>query len=335
MSANNESKMSEEIDLGVLFQKINQFFNNIAFSIFKGILFVKRNIIIFFVLLILGSILGFLQDIETKIYNSDIIVSPNFGSTEYLYSKIDLLSSKINEKDYKFLKSMGIDNPENISSIKVEPVIDIYNFVNNSTAILNNAQNTQNFELVKLLSESGDINKVIKDKTTSKNYPFHTISIVTLKFVSKEKTINPILKFLNKSDYFENVQKTNLDNVQIKIQKNQEVINQIDALLNEFSSTTNSNLRNDKLIYYNENTQLNEIIKTKNKLIEENADLKLQLINFKNTINDIGDVINIKNTKGVNGKMKFILPILFILLFIFFGLFKSFYKKQSAKLNNI
>ena len=297
MSTDNQN-IPEEIDLGVLFQKFNQFLNNIAFSIFKGILFVKKNILIFIGLIVFGSILGYLQDIETKIYNSDIIVSPNFGSTEYLYSKIELLSSKINERDYKFLKSMGIDNPENISSIKVEPVIDIYNFVNSSTAILNNAQNTQNFELVKLLSESGDINKVIKDKTTSKNYPFHTISIVTRRFVSKEKTITPILKFLNKSDYFENVQKTNTENVQIKIQKNQEVINQIDALLNEFSSTINSNLRNDKLIYYNENTQLNEIIKTKNNLTEENANLKLQLINFKNTINDIGDVINIKTQKG-------------------------------------
>lgn len=334
MSTDNQN-IPEEIDLGLLIKKIDGFFGNITLSIFKGILFVKKNILVFVALFLIGAVLGYFLDSKSKSYNSDIIVSPNFGSIEYLYSKIDLLSSKINERDYKFLKSIGVNQPERISSIKVEPVIDIYNFVNNNTAIATNAQNTQNFELVKLLAESGDINKVIKDKLTSKNYPFHTISLITSSFVSKDKTINPILSFLNNNDYYINIQKTYINNANIKIQKNQEIINQIDALLNEFSSTVSSNLRNDKLIYYNENTQLNEIIKTKTNLTEENANQKLQLINFKKTINDISTVMNIKNDKGVNGKMKLILPILFIFLFICISFFISFYKKQSAKLNNI
>ena len=333
MSSENQNSQPEEIELGVLFQKINNFFGNIAFSIFKGILYIRRNIIIFLVLIISGIVLGYFLDVENKDYNSEIIVSPNFGSTDYLYSKIDLISSKINERDYRFLKSIGIKNPEVISSIKIEPVIDIYNFVNSSSANLTNAQNTQNFELVKLLSESGDINKVIKDNTTSKNYPFQTIKIATSRFVSKENTITPLLNFLNKSDYFENIQKTYLSNTSVKLQKNQEVISQIDAVLNEFSNKSNSDLKNDKLIYYNENTQLNEIIKNKTNLTDDIANLKLQLINFKKTINDVSNVLNIKNTKGTNGKMKIVLPFLFVLIFIFFALFKAFYKKQAAKLN--
>ena len=334
MSNNRENDtIPEEIDLGILFQKISNFFSNIAFSIFKGIVFIKKNSLIIIGLFITGLVAGYFLDADNNAYNNEVIVLPNFGSTDYLYSKIDLLSSKINERDYKFLKSVGIKDPDKILSIKVDPVIDIYNFVNTNTAIATSAQNTQNFELVKLLSESGDINKVIKDKLTSKNYPYHTISIVTFGFASKENTITPILNFLNNNDYFKNIRKTNVNNLKLKIQKNQEVINQIDGLLNEFSSTSNSNLKNDKLIYYNENTQLNEIIKTKTDLIEDNARQEVELINITKSIKDISTVTNIKNTKGLNGKMKFLLPLLFIFLFISIRLFKSFYKKQSAKLN--
>ena len=331
---NEQNNNAEEIDLGVLFKKINKFFSNIAFSIFKGILFIRKNILILIALFIIGASLGYFIDSGNKGYTSQVIVMPNFGSTEYLYSKMDLLSSKINERDFKFLKSIGVKEPEKISSIKVEPVIDIYNFVNTTNGIVANAQNTQNFELVKLLSESGDINKIIKDKLTSKNYPFHTISIGTFGYASNENTINPILNYLNSNDYFVNIQKTYINNLNIKIEKNKEVISQIDTLLNQFSSNTNSNLKNDKLIYYNENTQLNEIIKTKTDLTADNARQNIELINLTKTIKDISSVINIKETKGINGKMKLVLPFLFLLMFMFFKSFMGFYKKQSAILNN-
>jgi hypothetical protein len=43
-----------------------------------------------------------------KVYDHELIVQPNFGSTDYLYSKVELLASKINERDTVFLKSIGI-----------------------------------------------------------------------------------------------------------------------------------------------------------------------------------------------------------------------------------
>ena len=100
-----------------------------------------------------------------------------------------------------FFKSIGISNTENILNIKIEPIIDIYAFVNTSQAIAENAQNTQNFELMRLLAESEDINKVIEDEKTSKNYPHHKISIVTLNKIQDKEVIKPILKYLNSDEY--------------------------------------------------------------------------------------------------------------------------------------
>jgi hypothetical protein len=44
--------------------------------------------------------------------------------------------------------------------------------------------------------------------------------------------------------------------------------------------------------------------------------------------------LNIKDTKGLNGKMKFILPILFLLLFVSLSSIITFYKKNKARLTN-
>lgn len=331
MSTNKQNNIEDqEIDLSKIFQKIGDFFQGINASIFNCIQFFIKNWVIISILFILGFGIGIYLDKTQETYDHQIIVTPNFGSTDYLYNKIDLLESKIKANDTVFLKSIGIENPNKLILIEIEPIVDIYSFVNDKTHSVDNAQNTQNFELVKLLAEDGDIKKVVKDKLTSKNYTHHTIHIETEGFVTDKNTINPILDYLNKNDYFEDVQKVYVDNVKIKMAKNEGIISQIDGLLNEFSSATNNNQKSDKLVYYNENTQLNEIIQTKNILVSELGNQRLDLINFNKVIKTNSSAINVKNTKSINGKLKLVLPFILILGFIFIGFFRRFYKNQKA-----
>lgn len=324
----------EEMDLGVLFQKINNFFSNISFSIFKGILFIKKNSLIIIGLLIIGASLGYFLDNGKASYTSEIIVYPSNGSTDYLYSKIDLFASKLGEDDTAFFKSIGMKNYKNIGQVKIEPIIDIYNLVNNSTSAAS-AQNTQNFELVKLLAESSDINIVIKDKLTSKNYPYHSIQIATQGQISRDNVIQPLLKWLNKDEYLSKISAISKTNVLDKMKKNEQEIKQLDTLIGQISKSVGSNERSSNLVYNNENNQLNGLFELKNNLINEIAVKKIELIKMDLFIKDISIVTNVKNTKGLNGKMKFILPFLFIFLFTFIRFFKSFYKKQSEKLTKL
>ena len=332
MNTNNQNNQdNQEIDLSQISKKIGDFFDGISTAIFKSILFFKNNLKFIVPLFIIGAALGYFLDATSKNYDHQVIVTPNFGSTDYLYNKVDLLESKIKENDTVFLKSIGIENPSKISLIEIKPIIDIYSFVNDKTNTVNNAQNTQNFELVKLLSDNGDINKVIKDKVTSKNYYHHTLHIVSNGFISNKNTIIPILNYLNSNEYFQEIQKAYVENVTIKMKENEGIINQINGVLNEFSTTTNSTPKSDKLVYYNDNTQLNEVIKTKNALVAEIGLQKLDLINLNKIIKENSSIINIKNTKNINNKLKFILPILLIFGFIFLKRFQSFYKKQLLK----
>ncbi|MNE71430.1 hypothetical protein D3C80_1673050 [compost metagenome] len=115
--------------------------------------------------------------------------------------------------------------------------------------------------------------------------------------------------------------------------ENDSIIKQIDDVLNSFKNNLNKNERSSNLVYFNENTGLNDIIKTKNDLISEQGSLRLDLINYEKIIKEVSIVTNIQNTKSINGKMKFIVPFVFMLLFILSRLFISFYIKQAAKSN--
>jgi len=326
MSSSPQTNLdNQEIDLSKVSKRIGKAFEDFSTWIFRGFLFIKRNLIILAILFIIGAGLGFYLDKTTKVYDHQIIVTPNFGSTDYLYAKVGLLDAKIRENDTAFLKSIGIKDAKKIAEIKIEPILDVYKFIDN---------NPENFELIKLMAEDGDINKIIKDEVTSKNYPYHKISFTTTSITDSIKTVNPLMTFFNDSDYFKKLQKVYLKNLERRLISNDSVIGQIDGVLNEFSKSNSTvGSKSDRLIYYNENTQLNDVIKTKNELVQDKAAVRLELITVDNIIKKNSSVINVKNTESVNGKMKFLLPFIFIGIFIAFGFIRAYYRHQMKKYN--
>ena len=225
MSVNlpNNNAENQEIDLSQISNKIGSLFQNFNTLIFRCIQFFIRNRIVIIILLIVGIGLGFFLDTTQKKYDQQIIVAPNFKSADYLYSKIDLINSKILEEDTLFLKnSVGLKKPKTIKGIKIEPITDVYKFIENKT---------ENFELIKLMAEDGDIKKILEDNLTSKNYTNHEITINSNELITEESTIQPLLNFLNESDYFKRVQIEELKNAKIKLSQNDSIIAQIDAVL--------------------------------------------------------------------------------------------------------
>ena len=331
MSTTPKNTDNQDIDLSEISIKIRRFFDSLATGFFGIILFFRKRALIFIVLILTGGILGYFIDRETKIYESEVIVSPNFGSVDYLYAQVELLESKLTEQDTLFFKSIGVKNPKQIVKIEIEPVIDIYNFVASNTANVNNAQNTQNFELIKLLSEDGDVNKVITGKITSRNYSRHSIIITSKGKISNKETVDPLLVFMNQNKHYQNIQKVFFENIKVKIKQNQNIIAEINNILNQFSLTSSTSQKSNSLVYYNDNTQLNDIIKTKNNLTQELGTLSQDLISFNDVIVKNSDVLNIINNKGLNSKTKLILPLFFIFIYLAFYFFGSFYRNQTEK----
>jgi len=320
MSTNIPQNSDQEIDIFQLSKGIGSFFDNINAAIFRSIHFFVRSWIVVLVLVILGFGLGWYLDSNKKSFQNQVVVAPNFGSVDYLYAKIDLLEAKIMAGDTAFLKNeAGILNPKIIRKIEIKPVADVYKFIEDKE---------RNFELIKLMAEVGEVKKVLEDNVTSKNYTFHTITFLSNKSISEKEVVEPLLKYLNDSEYFAAIQKIGYKNLEQEIAQNDTIIAQIDNVLNGFSNTVKNGPKNDKLVYYNENTQLNDIIKTKQNLIIEQGKNRLKLLSFDKTIKKINATLNINDRKIVSGNFKILLPFFFLLIFVLMSLFSQFYKKQ-------
>jgi uncharacterized membrane protein len=319
MSSNSQD---QEIDLGQVFSKIGGFFSNLVDKLFDFLFFLIKNSVIIIILLVIGVGVGYFLDKTSKTYNHEIIVSPNFGSVDYLYAKVNLLEAKKKENDTVFISNLGIKNVKKLGKIEIEPIIDVYQFISNKP---------ENFELIKLMAEDGSLDKIIKDEVTSKNYPFHVIKFSTSKLITEADIINPLLDYFNDSEYYNRIKNQYLDNTKIKMSANDSTTAQINTLLNDFSKASSGNQKSSSLVYYNENNNLNDIIKTKDGLVSEQGDLRMRLINSDKVIKEISVTTNIINTKGTSGKLKLVLPILFVFMFLLFHWFRGFYKNQLQK----
>jgi hypothetical protein len=313
------TSQEQEIDLSQIGKSISKAFQNVINKCFDLLFLIQKKIIIVGALFILGVGLGIYLDREPN-YSNDIVVTPNFGSNEYLYDKVNLISLKLKEKDEAFFKAIGISNIEDFNSIEIQPINGIYNFINSESQ-------KENFEFIKLMAEDGDIEKIIKDNITSKNYYLHGINIKTTIAYHKKDLIDPILKFLQQTDYFSKLQKVYQSNLVEKVAANKLLITQIDQII--------LNLTQNKIsggVTISENSGLSELIQKKDELIHENHRLAIHKLEYDKVIKDQNISFNQMNTKGVNNKMKLILPFLFITLFLLGYWFSQVYKQQKKRI---
>jgi len=315
------SYQDQEIDLGQIGTGIKNFFNGIVNSIFNLIFFIKKKIIIILILLVTGIVLGVFLD-KKHSYIQKMVLIPNFGSNEYLYNKVSLLESKLNEEDIAFFKTIGVNSIDDIGKIEIKPINGIYNFINSKESALN-------FEFIKLMAEDGNIEKIIKEDITSKHYYQHELTIKTSKSFKKSELLDPILKFLQDSEHFNKLQKGYQKNFRDKIIFNNVLIKQIDDLI--FSYSQNKSTGSFTI---SENSGLNEIIAKKDDLIKENQYITLNHIERDRIIKDQSIISNQINSSGLNNKMKFVLPFLFVLIYFGFFGFISLYKKQATRIKS-
>ena len=300
---------NQEIDLlkvtNNLSKKLSSSFNYFI----SFIQFIKRNILYILAVFILGAVLGFLYDKNFKKYYSNIIVSPNFETVDYLYDKVELANSNINQEAKEFLPSIDVNLESKISQIEIESVSDIYKFIQQEETYM---------DVFKIMSENNDANKVINDYATNKYFPLHKITIKSANKVSESDLIN-IMKFINDSDYYNKNRVEIVKNIKDKIEKNNLSIEQINKILNSVGSEAKSS----SAVFYSDNTQLNDLVKNKTLLIQENHELSVHVKNLDYNITPINYSPNIIDKSGINGKMKFILPFVFVFGFLAFAFLRK------------
>ena len=315
----NSNSQDQEIDLGQVFSKIGALFQKGIDSIFDLIFFIKKKIIIISILFIIGVGLAFLSD--KKAYDHEVSVIPNFGSNEYLYKKIEQIDTKLREKDAVFFKELGIKNYEDVKSVEIEAYPAIYSFVNNKGQ-------ENNFELIKLMAEDGDIDKIMKDDITSKNYYHHKVCIQTKGMLEKKEFITPLLNYLNSNTYYQKQQEIHQKNLSEKIISNDSLISQIDKLIFLLSSNNSSGT-----ISISEKNSIPQLVEKKDGLITQNQYLFTNKIISDKIIKEESSIINIRNYKPLFLNNKILFPVLLILIYLVMNSLIKVYKKQLVRIN--
>jgi hypothetical protein len=315
----NTNSHEQEIDLSQIGKSISKAFQNVINKCFDLLFFIQKKIIIIAILFVLGVGLGIYLDKKPN-YTTDIVVVPNFGSNEYLYDKVNLISLKLKERDVAFFKTIGISNIKDFNSIEIQPINGIYNFINSDSQ-------KENFEFIKLMAEDGDIEKIIQDNVTSKNYYLHGINIKTTIAYQRKDLIEPILNYLQQTDYFAKLQKVYQTNLVEKVAANKLLITQIDQII--LNLTQN---RTTGGVSISENTGLSDLIQKKDELIYENQTLAIHKLEYEKVIKDQTISLNQINTDGTNNKMKSILPLLFVLFYLLGYWFSKVYKQQKQRI---
>jgi len=314
---------NQEINLSDVSKKVKGYFSRINDSFFDCILFIKKNIIAVILIVIVGAGYGFYQDNFEKKYETKVFLIPNFSSTDYLYQEIKNLNSKVHNKEFK--EANGINESKKIVKLEVEPIIDIYQFIDDPAKEVD--QNDRTYSLFKLMAENSDMKKMMKDEVTSRNFKMHLLTITTKGEASESKDIKPLLDYLNANAYYKTLQVEYVKNLESKTTINDSTIKQIDAILNDFSKVSDKNAN----LVLTDNASLDEVIKLKDKLVKEQGRNMIDKVNFSKVFNDSNTMLNGPSTDLLAGKMKLIMPIIFLLIFCAVMKFISYYKKQKAK----
>lgn len=314
-----QNKQDQEIDLTQIGKGISNFYKGIITTIFDFIFFIKKKLIIFGLLLVLGFALGYYLD-KSKVYTTEIQVIPNFGTNDYLYKRVAHLEAKLKEKDTIFFASLGIKNVKKIIDIDITPINGIYSYINSSD------ESNKNFDLVKLMAEDGDIQKIIRDNVTSKNYPQHNITITTTKKFSKKELADPILSYLQQSEYYTKLKVIYNRNLLEKIKANNNLITQIDQLL---ASYANNPISGGVMI--SENGGIADVITKKDELLNENNLHQIQLLESTKIIKDQEVTLNSMDSEGLANKMKFTVPLVLLVLYLVGYRFQKQYQTQKLR----
>lgn len=308
-----KNSSSEEIDLGYLFKKSNDFFKSLIRSFFLAIAFFRRNIIVVIILLILGFAYGYYKDYnKVEIFSNELIVIPNFGSVDYLYDKVEVLNLKLKADDKIYLQKVLGQDYSDLRKIEIEPIADIYNFV---------SQSRENIDIFRIIADKKDFSEYLTDISTSKYFKYHRMKVSTVGDAS-ERIVTEIIQFFNENEHYKIYQEVNKELKNFEVQEYYGMLSQIDSLL-KWNSESRGNASAVEIV---NSTDQHYLLERKQKILRDLSLLKMEQSDYSQTIKLVNADYNIKTSRFLSISNKVLYPILFVigfaLVFYIIHLFK-------------
>lgn len=313
MDNNSTQQENNEIDFGNVISKFSKSFEKLFIKLIQFITYLKSKKYIFLSLLLFGGVVGYVLDKMTNNYEYKLFVKAKYGYVDNLYNKVDLINAKFAEKDTIYLKKHGLFY-NGISKIKIEPVVDPYEF---------GGRNEANLELMKTFSEDMDLKKIVNDVEFYKNYPNHSIIIQSNHQYPIDKFEKSLSNYLNNNPLLNELKKINLENDYDKLKFNEKTMSQIDTILNSIAKNKGS-----QSLVITAESQVGDMLKMKDNLAKESTFIKIGIFEGSDFYKIIDSEDSFKKLKS--NQLKIILPI-FILFFTFFYYLFAYLKKSITK----
>tara|TARA_B100000401_G_scaffold74171_1_gene45794 strand:- start:8277 stop:9251 length:975 start_codon:yes stop_codon:yes gene_type:complete len=322
----NNFKENEELDIIVLIEKIKLMLLSLMLQIFRRL----KNFLLgwkkLLVVIIAGILFGYFQT-DSKLPNAKeatLLVKINFDAGNYVYDAIDLINLKIkSEENDFFVEDMKLNADEVIDEVSISPVIDIKDIMNKNIEANEIRALFENLEY----EDGFSVTEGFKS-----DYDYHFIKVSVSKN-SSIKTINKMVQYFNNNPLFLELKERNFQRISSIIYDNEQTINQIDKLIEHY--TSDNKVNNSQTYIDNKDINPNEIIKTKISLQNRNEQLKDQNITNKETVMLINEAnVLIEDGSIISNKMLYY-PLLFVIVYlvvyIAYGLYSYLEKLDRAR----
>lgn len=318
MSENVPTQANEEIDLGFLFEKIKSFFKSILVGLVRIIQFFWKHKFPLIGVGVVGIAVGlYMAKTSERIYLNELLVKPNYKSTQYLYDKVDAVNFKIDNKDSIFLKDIFGDYYNKVKGIEVEPIVDVYNLIGESK------ESRETFE--EIFADNAD-EAFFEAEINKLAYTNHKVKLLLKGDEWNEKLSLAFLDHLNSNTFYNEQKDIILKKKAEILAENKFMRDQIDSIIKSVKKESMPAFTNEGLSFSGSQNVTELIIKRAN-LLDDDLVLLSSLASDKKVVSLLA-----MNNGILNHSYNFayrIIPVYFILVYCLIFLLIHTYKKLA------
>jgi len=317
---------SDEIDLGQLFKIIGNGFRAVFSGFLRFFLYLKNNFVKLAILVFVGFGIGYaLKFVISDQMKTEVIVRPNFDSKDYLYNVVDEIESNLNVRDTTFFRELGIVVSELKSlNIRIEPIQE-------SEEEDAEESDMKYLEILQNFKEESFVLDAVKSEIQKKSNMNHRITFIYKNSLPGRAATLKLMQYIENNDYFKALKKVHRENAMLKIERNTELIEQIDSLISGYSKNlaNSRSVEQGTLVLENENNlDITGLLALKNSLIKEIERKKLEMVEQNEIVNIINFGKNQKVRVPIYAQSIAVIPFILLAFFFLYAILKYLNKKS-------
>ncbi len=320
MTNERNNNTQEEMDILLLFKKIETIFLKIILFFFRTI---KETLLAWkklAALILLGAVFGYVAENiigKDSAKEASILLRINFDAGNYVYDAINLINQKIETEDEDFFTNdMKFNEDEVLEEISIKPIIDLKDILKDDI----------NANEIRALFENLEFeDNLAMTEGFRSDYKYHVLTL-DISSSASNSSIKKIIDYFNINPLFIGLKERQLQSISSTIFNNERTIEQIDKLIEKYSSADSFEKSTSQLYIDNKTYLPNELIKIKIRLEEQNEELKGERILSTETVMVVNDTSLLIEQKGLSDNKTVYYPILLVLAFILGGAILKLYR---------